>query len=225
METLAVKERPILFSTPMVKAMMDYEKDVTRRTRGLDEINKTPDEWELVHVGDYKTTRADGTKYEGYSVLFQHKQGKYVVDVPCPYGRPGDVLWVRETFFKNGDEYIYRADGTCCEQFEQCECSEVGKPKWKPSIHMPREACRQRLTAVSFKVERAHDITEEDAIREGVIKDCDYGTTGYRNYLKPNETVSDISARESFETLWQSINGKESWDSNPWVWRIEFVKL
>jgi len=109
---------------------------------------------------------------------------------PCPYGQPGDRLWVRESFycdtlpFADGgplpkskpdwadDNLYYRADGTCCQIIPECSCGEVGKPKFRPSIHMPRWASRITLEIVSVRVERLHAITEADAIAEGIERDA-----------------------------------------------------
>lgn len=158
----------------------------------------------------------------------------------CPYGRPGDILWVREMFFRNGDEYIYRADGTCCEQFEQCECDEVGKPKWKPSIHMPKDACRIFLKVTDIRVERLQDISPGDACDEGIEYwniDGDALEGGelqadFKNYMwRDDEKYEDYhfptyaSCIDSFKSLWQSINGIESWEANPWVWVVSFKKI
>jgi hypothetical protein len=221
---IKVKERPILFSTPMVQAILEGRKTVTRRvvTDMLELLSLLVDDSEPLNLVysewiDYEDDEVMKPEWLAYS----GDNTEECTPLGQGYGQVGDMLWVRETFskihYEGVDEkptYIYKADN-----------NNPVKGIWKPSIFMPREACRIKLQIVSVSVERLHDITDEDAVLEGVVKDCDYGTTGYRNYLKPEETVSDISARESFETLWTSINGRESWESNPWVWRIEFKKL
>jgi len=198
-----MKEIPILYSTPMVQAKLAGRKTVTRRILKEQPDNECYFEIQIGHC--------DGV----FGVLIDYNQGDENPFVRCPYGGPGDILWAREAFqyvdiYPEPDIfglYLYKANGD--------------KGPFRPSIHMPKDAARIWEEVVSIRVERLHDITEEDAIKEGIIQDCDYGTTGYRNYLKPDETVSDICAKESYQTLWESINGKGSWDINPWVWVIE----
>lgn len=228
METITqVKERPIIFSTPMVIATRGGQKYITRRTKGLEEINDRPGDWQLTHTTT--ATRVGGDAF--FIAIFRDGGEERVVH--CPYGKTDDILWVRETWQKSGlaemadaagmsqqvgDRYIYKAD------------KKNEGYQWKPSIHMPKAACRLKLQIVSIGVERLHDITEEDAIREGVEKMIFLNGehVGWRNYGKPDKLKPFLNkqfARQSFESLWQSINGKESWDINPWVWRIEFTKI
>ena len=122
----------------------------------------------------------------------------------CPFGIPGDRLWVRETFLDDGEtkdrpQYVYRADN---ENYPRNEGQN-----WKPSIFMPRAASRILLEITSVRVERLRDIMDEDAQKEG------YG---------PETT---FHATDWFEQIWIGINGPESWDQNPWVWVIEFKRI
>lgn len=130
----------------------------------------------------------------------------------CPYGYAGDRLWVREKWrpvvnCKTGAElFDYYADMP--EQFH----AQHREYKWKPSIHMPRKAAQIFLEVINVRIERLQDITHEDAIAEGVE------TLGlYPGY--------EVSSRGKYEGLWNSINGNESWEQNPWVWVIEFKKI
>lgn len=228
-----VKERPILFSTPMIKAILEGRKTVTRRVI-------KPHPVPCNHEGYVEAVwKNDPTKWKAFD---DHPDRWYCsycgngVDyggngMKCPYGKPGDVLWVRETWskihYEGVDEnltYIFKADWT----------GDAVKGIWKPSIHMPRAACRLRLEIVSITVERLQDITEEDAIREGILfyddsilgrrfKDYEADASAYGHPDHDYPTLS--TARESFFTLWQSINGPESWNANPWVWRIEFKRI
>tara|TARA_R110002094_G_scaffold54390_7_gene65607 strand:- start:3252 stop:3815 length:564 start_codon:yes stop_codon:yes gene_type:complete len=139
----------------------------------------------------------------------------------CPYGQPGDRLWVRETFrlFDSHQE---------CSCYDSCVCSKYnGKPvyradsywdesKWKPSIYMPRWASRITLEVTGVRVERLQDIGEEGAKAEGVIGEDEAAAAGLTWYDKP---------RRAFRFLWESINGPGSWDANPWVWVVEFRRL
>lgn len=134
----------------------------------------------------------------------------------CPYGKPGDHLWVRETCFINGPdkgaEVIYKADPLPNWEGEEADI------RWRPSIHMPRWASRIQLEITSVRVERLQVISEGQAVAEGV----EPMRGGYWRHYQPGWTQHQLSARGSFVTLWQSINGPESWQANPWVWVVEF---
>lgn len=135
-----------------------------------------------------------------------------------PYGYEGDVLWVRERFAIGGKEgatrfYVYMTD---------VEAEHM--PKWKPSIHMPRSAARIFLDVEEIRIERLHDITQEDAMEEGVkhVIDKITGYCGY-DYLSGGYNLM-TSPYNGFRSLWKSIHGEESWKENPWVWVIKFSK-
>lgn len=178
------KQRPILFSIPMVEAILEGRKTQTRRIAKLQ-----PFEGEY-----YMQIATDEFVYvskNAYSGPYQ-----------CPFGKVGDILWVRETWgvcsnLPLGTGYIYKADDYP-KYMEPC--------KWKPSIHMPKDACRIFLKITDVRVERLQDISDEDAKAEGV-------KTEYGSY------------RHGFIQLWKSINGEESWNANPWVWVIEFERI
>lgn len=215
-----MKERPILFSTPMVQATIELRKTKTRRVKGLEIINEMPDDWKFIDVlaGSYKDKASD---------VFRFVNSKNApVNIACPYGKPGDVLWVRETWgFYNGNG-IFGGDFTAPSKregkigwkesvvhkagTEKNAWGMYGKPKWKPSIFMPRSACRIFLEVVSVRVERLQDITRGDAMSEG----CPF----------PNMANGDNPV-DWFSNLWQSINGKNSWNENPWVWVVEFKRI
>lgn len=220
MTTTEIKERPILFSTPMVKAILEARKTVTRR------IIKESFNGCLTNGGPHPCPNEPVVFYPGEIIEDLMTEGKTItVDYPqvralfhcstldseakCPYGKPGDILWVRETFqiekYFNGlrDECfpIYKADYDGPVAWD-----------WKPSIFMPKEACRLRLEIVSIGVERLQDISVEDIIREGL-----------QSNLREHDACCDL--RDKWEALWTKINGAESWSANPWVWRIEFRKL
>lgn len=197
--------RPILFSGPLVRAILDGTKTQTRRPLTSD-TNLTCKE-----LG--QTCR-------------------------CRYGVSGDQLWVRETFAlsiadpdtaepdtKNKwhwDPPIYRADGEAQGGGWTGENGEPIKPPWRPSIHMPRWASRITLDVMSVRVERLQDITEEDAIAEGV----QYAD---RDPCHPPWHIGDHNycetAREAFAEAWNGIySGASSWESNPWTWVISFAR-
>lgn len=201
-------EKPILFNSEMVKAILDGRKTMTRRV--IKPMSKNQAEWltpelindvphgEIIKGGwQMHHPRAD-TDYMGVHVEHDSPLGW----VRCPYGQPGDLLWVRETFLikPNGDAF-YRADDPAASGWN----SGSTTTKWKPSIFMPRWASRITLRVLDVRVERVQKITEADARAEGVGEwGCD--------------TI------EVFQDLWDSINAKRgySWDSNPWVWVVSF---
>jgi hypothetical protein len=227
-----MKTRPILFSTPMVQAILQDRKTVTRRTRGLESKNENPDVWH--RTGDHqKYTHKWGKnkhpkEFNPLKIEYGFKhiewiEGDDLAYAGCPYGMPGDLLWVRETFFntekvshfplfQNAPKIIYKADTD----------SFIGDHKWKPAIHMPQSAARIWLKITSVKVERLNEITNEESIKEGIepISNSVITPTHYRNYHRP--TFIMITPKWSFKSLWDSINGIDSWHENPWVWAISF---
>jgi hypothetical protein len=201
-----MKYIPILYSTLMVKALLQGNKSKTRRTKGLEFINNSFSDWEYLGIN-------------GIRHLMQNEYGA-INAIQCPYGQPGDIHWVRETFSECGfkGNYVYKADD---------ETLLTDYDKWKPNIYMPKSACRIFLEITVVKIERLQDITEEDAVHEGVHQ-YDDGT--FKNYfkskgLRERDGVECLLAVGSFQSLWCSINGLDSWKSNPWVWVIEFKKV
>ena len=188
--------RPILFSGPMVRAILDGHKTQTRR---------------VVKVGDTIEERDDGTRWPYFTTWTHGDDGSPWAS--CPYGEPGDRLWVRESFVYRSkhDRYYYKAD------HEAPFTAPYAHGGWKPSIHMPRAASRLTLDVTAIRVERLQEISEADAIAEGVLR------TGGRAQLQPNHFRP---ARELFSELWDSINeDRAPWASNPWVWVVEFSRV
>lgn len=207
-----MKERPILFSGPMVNAILEGRKTQTRRVVKPQPLRMHQPDSEGYCLTDYSD---DATR------MFDHEH------LRCPHGMQPEQLWVRETFYIDHDDYAdggrlpkglppiaakqvldsiyYRADGECCQQIPECQCWDVGKPKWRPSIFMPRWASRITLEITGVRVERLNNISENDAWSEGVtVEGFEY-------------------ASQAFRDLWDKINGKKHpWASNPWVWVVEF---
>lgn len=218
-----MKEIPILFSTPMVKAIIEGRKTMTRRAV------KTPRYKEA--IGFRICSTLDG-RYKWPEAIDQHERSLSGngCNMGCPYGEPGDVLWVREEHYRFG-------------HWEKNGVTKTGKQKWRflavpgsdiffngdklpESAHkskvkgkedlnllykrlarfMPKSAARIWLEVTDVRVERLHEITWDDAVAEG----C----PGYR--------PTQDEPTDQFRRLWQSINGEESWDSNPWVWVVSF---
>jgi len=160
---------------------------------------------------------------------------EFFCGVKCPYGQPGDRLWVRESSYQYG-RHLYREDQSGEREwfFKPDESSsrhfaaDGPKPEaaedyvWRsvPSIHMPRWASRLLLEITTVRVERVQDISEADAIAEG-IESRDGEGFWWRDYELKNGWHAD-NPTMSYETLWRSINGPESWAANPWVWVVEF---
>ena len=172
------KERPILFSAPMVRAILDGSKTQTRRV--AKEFNGMPN-------------------LDGILRRYPHQNG-------CPYGKPGDRLWVRET-------WAHERDGTGCPDDTGIlyratdpgwDDEETGL-RWRPSIYMPRRASRILLEITDVRVQRLQEIGDEDARAEG----CE-------PFAYP---------RDRFQGLWDTIHGSGAWHANPWVWAITFRRI
>jgi hypothetical protein len=205
------KEIPLLFSTPMVQAILEGRKTMTRRTRGLKMVNDCPDDWEDV----FQDVKGD------WFASCDDYDGDYWQPINCPYGKPGDLLWVRESVmpYQPGRPFIYRTEVTD-EQIKS------GAFKFKPSIHMPKTAARIWLEVTGVRVERLQEISEQDAKAEGIeYKTIEGGFPdwAYKNYI--NGGFQHLFPKESFTSLWIKINGEESWNQNPWVWVLNFKVL
>ena len=226
------KERPILFSGPMVRAILSGRKTVTRRVV----IPKTepkiaPREMEPWFVDSERQLDDDARPcWTGYHSDYPSRFGKWF---SCNQGKPGDILWVRETFRECGvtglgmggqemdaDWYDYRADYIKPESHKAFT--------WQPSIFMPRAACRLKLRITDVRVERLQGITEQQAEAEGVER-LEGNLWKCYDICKEHADGYDkrTSATASFMSLWNSINRKRGhgWDVNPWVWVIEFEKV
>ena len=220
---------PILFSTPMVQAIDTDRKNQTRRTKGLEKVNENPDEW--LYDGFEMNLDYKGPMYQAiieWFVIFKNTITEEKINVKCPYSEDSDVLWVRESF-----NYIHDAEtdkfiryGYKANWVEGITSHPKNKGIWKPSIHMPKKACRLFLRIKDIRVERLKDISEIDAIAEGIhAVDKKGGFILYENYRKNYRPSILRDPNKSFFSLWESINGKESLELNPWVWVIEFEKI
>lgn len=231
-----MKERPILFKAEMVRAILDGRKTQTRRViAGQPELTE--------HGGFAYSDRAGKRWLAGLGGCYAETVRNFMKNVPCTYGQQGDQLWVRETWrigaWNEDEEQVaidYFADGYCRKEWLDVPLDErdmfsrlwqqstddaikalgqQDKYKWEPgqspcrkrtSIHMPRWASRIQLEITNVRVERLQDISEADAEAEGcfALGDC------------------ECTARRQYGELWESINGTGSWNTNPWVWVIEF---
>lgn len=241
-----VRERPILFSGPMVKAILAGTKTQTRR------LVKPQPERVLEHVEDMGAiyvpsgepvvcTIPNGWQWK--SLYTSDGLGTFADSMRwhCPYGKAGDRLWVREAWATSanaiaaeacgspmgssfeGPEFVYCADAP--HRSDEWEAWRLRFARWRPSIHMPRLASRLTLEVTDVRVQRLQDITEEDARAEGVdghapIPGLVNGEPGTIHCFGPD------AARKAFALLWDGINGKRApWASNPWVWAVSFRRV
>lgn len=211
-----MKERPILFSTEMVEAILDGNKTQTRRiVKQLENETNSNTSYRLANIIDRISLESVLQIVEAHKPDEWHSKYPNPNPIICKYGKEDDVLWVRETWTTgrhgtDGTEYLYKAGN-----------DDYFQPKWKPSIYMPIEACRIRLKIKSIRVERLTDISEQDAIAEGVKKDL----LGYVDYMSRDDDYWSLDARHSYFSLWDKINGKDSHKKNPYVWVIKFERL
>lgn len=222
-----MKERGMIFNGEMVRAILDGRKTQTRRPV------------KLPHIDRDAMCELSGNELAGELLAGNYRNS--------PHGKPGDRMWVRETWgvvsheldedgriqpwtpdrpataihempFGNGyysGHAIYAADGEFT--WGDDDGYEDGRSCWKPSIHMPRAACRILLEVTDVRVERLNSISQEDAQAEGME------LTGWRpTYSDPDSGGEVWTPYDNFAQLWESIYGEESWQANPWVWVIEF---
>jgi len=225
----------LLFKGPMVRAINGGQKTQTRRVvKQQPEWTEPATAWEFYEVGH------SGPGWYAYNEDYPEEGALFY---RCPYGQPGERILVRETFFAYGrwvtrfvakkgrDEwhfvdmteecgfsYLYAADNPV----RTLVAGRGPQPGWhrRPAIFMPRRAVRIFLDVVSVRVERLQDISEADAIAEGV-----QSVGGGRYWLGADGLTPRGSAAAAYRDLWISINGAESWEANPWVWVVEFKRI
>jgi hypothetical protein len=235
-----MRERGIIFNAEMVRAVLEGRKTQTRRIMKVQPVpskTRESDFWfscnktrSMVHVSDFIPGNCANLPdaHEYFSMC-------------CPFGAVGDRLWVRETFRVHSRAtdvatLVYRASErqSWTQQTHRVPVVNCNKPvspeNWTPSIHMPRWASRITLEITGVRVERLQDISESDAVAEGIEPlphDPDlpkmyheYFPVGIKNGLR-----CTMSASNSFRGLWESLSGKGRWQANPWVWVIEFKRV
>ncbi len=245
--TTATKERPVLFSGPMVRAILDGRKTQTRRV-----LKKQPELWDTKVGKRWAYPLRDGTQQD----IEADGHGRVLAE--CPFGKPGDRLWVREAWrpYREGGErgvdlldgVQYRSDATIRECGTTAQFLRVWdldrKTLWRPSIHMPRWASRISLEVTTVRVERLQAISEEDAVAEGaqVRPGCygyqsrlpgwamDWARIGtHSRSLRRLLEARDLSlgaARLAFGSYWNACaKDASAWCANPWVWVVEFRKV
>lgn len=218
------RETGLLFSAPMARSAHRGDKTQTRRMRGLDAVNASPDEWTFDRWQDgYPDGRVR-------AVFYQH--GGEPIGLLCPYGQSGDVIYAKETWAVDDSldalapsalefggrrpvKVHFLADGPKPEGFG----------KLRVSLHMPRAAARTVARLSEVRVQRLHQISEADAKAEGALWHDGGGTghSGYRHDIEHGYVYP--TARESFARLWVGINGPVSWAASPWVWCLSFFLI
>lgn len=197
-----MKERGIIMSAPMVKALLDGSKTRTRRI-----LKKHP-------------TNLAGPNYDG---LWSDTIDPVVRYFACPYGVAGDRLFVKEKFAVNKDynllspRLVFEAMGgdvRNCVAYSENKHDWQGR--WRPSIHMPRWASRITLELTGVRVERLQDITPADCIAEGIT---------YSKRDDDRRLTAPDGPYQKYARLWDSLHGKGAWKLNPWVWVLEFRDL
>ena len=197
-----MRERPILFGAPMVRAILAGTKTQTRR------------------IMKPRRDRYVGCELALNELAGEVNAGDYT-NAPMA---PGDRLWVREAHYIIGEyrEVFFRATQ---DSNKSPPLSWPGP--WRPSIHMPRWASRITLEVTGVRCERLRDISEADAQAEGVERTVT--GDGWRRYADPSREAVGLppfaDARSSFRSLWEHINGTGSWDANPWIWVVSFRRL
>lgn len=209
-----MKTRPMLFNGPMVRALLDGSKTQTRRVMK----NQPNEDWVPDGYGELNGYDADGEptpdKIIGWGVVAYEGENGY----KCPHGEPGDQIWVKETYWRDEEDgaILYAADPEDFSVVSQNK-HETGSRRynWKPSIFMPRGASRLTLEITDIRVERLQDISEADAIAEGAR--C--------SALEKIQARNGEWAKRAYRSLWEQINGANSWDNNPWVWVYTVKKV
>lgn len=253
-----MKERPILFSAPMVRAILGGSKTQTRRiVNGVKHFPEfgsavgmvggawrygSPAGLGLAERGDCWSVTLDADHLKRMCAQEAYGWG---AGAGCPYGPPGGRLWVRETWqgplleqfevdadsrwmsplrihqYQNPAHCRYAADGGGAPEF--LDADDNLQCRWRPSIHMPRWASRITLEITGVRVERLQDISIQDAKAEGAWGPDDSIVDKVATYFGID--VLAANPRLAFQMLWESINGPDSWQANPWVWAIDFKRL
>jgi hypothetical protein len=228
-----MKERPILFSGPMVRAILEGRKTVTRRV--VKPQPPTPEDVLKISGSGYSWAQGHwmlppSTRFWPCGPVWAVRDLGGPDSLVCPYGAPGDRLWVRETFqpiwasdkpgdWETGEGYAVKYMATDARVEYLDDNLDRVTDAAKPSIHMPRWASRITLEVTGVRVERLQEISEEQAKAEGCADT--------RACVAPGIERPFLSARNGFSVVWEEINAARGfgWDANPFVWVVEFKRL
>lgn len=216
-------ERPILFSGPMINALNAGRKTQTRRVMKLPEALPPVVGWKPNGDGFWKGVGKTKAVEQQFITTWP-------MAIRCPYGKPGDRLWVREKFARTRNNVLYAADCVVDEgprgNTDDWDWDATIPNRWKPSIHMPRALSRITLEILDVRCERVADISLADCIDEGIsvlpLQSASDPSAWYESAPGQDQARS---ARESYAKLWDRINGAGSWESNPWVWCLTFKRI
>ena len=212
----AFSVKPMLFSTPMVKAILDGKKTITRRQKGLTQIDLKATE--IIPNKGWPKQGNFTARFQFNNIENDGVDAWEVTNILKSPFKIGDIIWVRETFRSIEQDFGK-------PRYEYKATEKINKTdKWKPSLFMPKDACRLFLKVTEIRVEKLHDISEQDAMNEGSDISDKYMTMVERcnNYSNPSGGKKGYSHKAGFEELWNKIN--KNWDDNPWVWVISFKR-
>lgn len=226
-----MRERPILFSGPMIRAILAGTKTQTRRVCSA----------RVLEAIQFLTGSSDGSEPTGLCqgstpdnrlrIWSEDYPDEGSIAVDCPYGKPGDRLWARETWGFTSQvradwSHTYSDHNKAFLRFA-ADGAQSDVPRWRPSIHMPRWASRISLEVTSVRVERLHDIGTADALAEGIPQTAGEAVAlGLFPENGPGHEWDNRTSVENYAHLWDQINGKRApWASNPWVWVVSFKRV
>ena len=245
---MSSRERPIRFADAMVRAVLEDRKTQTRRLLKPQPAPNSPHDGGTTWVFNPKTGLHVPCGTVGHLTV-REKLG-----LRCPYGGPGDRLWVRQCWYcdvplddpSRAEHLYYSVDSllplreACCDLIPECQCADVGRTRWRPSIYMPRWASRLTLEVTAVRVERLQDITEANARAEGAQHFADipvgrHGASARWSMEAPADTDECLgSARMAFGNYINKLHGGPRWNcseeptlwnQNPWVWVVEFRRV
>ena len=237
--TEEIREHPLLMQAGGIVATLDGRKIETRRTTKLEEVNEDPDEWYPIRSSE----EVNWSKFPATTIRFASMFRGRTIDVRCPYGKPGERLWFRESFaYRKGldstnlvsishDEPVYYPATKTWKMFslhgqaiepmgvQTIEGLEPGKGR--PSIHINRWAARILVEILSIRVERVRDISEAGAVAEGISGDSEFGFFYVGKFLAFGDAIA------AYLCLWDSINEKKGLGFlfNPWCWVVRYRRL
>lgn len=217
--------------TEMVKADRAGRKSVTRRANGLQQINEEPNRWHFQSIA-HSILNSETRIGAWFCAESIHER----IWVPCPYGEPGDCLWIRETWAVQPKFNLVKPRDLTTEIGHYL--ADGPKPDWcgktRAAIHMPERYSRTTVEITGIRIERIQDITQKDAIAEGILSTVwETGSTRYKDYLTSGKEYGHpdydyptvTTPKESYRTLIIKLYGPKVWDENWWVWVIEYKHI
>jgi hypothetical protein len=224
---------PLLMSSPNPTLIVKGLKRMTRRTTGLEEINQKPDAWTLHSIGDlglYAKPSAKGKPGAYFHSETLEPGTILIAPVVCPYGRVGDSVWMRESLYCKDGTWYYKDDDAPVEIKPEDQSAAIvwahhKSQDYAPSIHAPRFTSRISRTLTDIRLERLLDISEEDALAEGIEVTNILEATGKKLYGLRDKTgkllfIPQPSARRAYIVFFDVLHGQGTASANPWVWAL-----